>query len=131
MAFLFPSQGWAEAFKVEINGSDAYASAAKNWEGDFYFIVDGEEPAGLYVDLWHGECRRIEYLTDFSVHSPEFKITGGYDKWRRVIEGKQDPVQALVTRTLKLDGNLVKIMKNVKAAQELVRCATKVDTEFR
>jgi hypothetical protein len=39
-------------------------------------------------------------------------------------------VQALVTRALKLDGNLVKIMKNVKAAQELVRCATLVDTEF-
>lgn len=130
MAVKFPSQAWADAFKNEINGSGAYASAAKNWEGDFFFIIDGATQSGLYVDLWHGVCRGIDYVTDFSGHTPEFKISGTYDKWQRVIEGKQDPVQALVTRTLKLDGNLVKIMKNVKAAQELVRCATKVETEF-
>ena len=47
-----------------------------------------------------------------------------------MLDGKLDPVQGLITRQLKLDGNLVQIMKNVKAAQELVRCAAKVDTEF-
>jgi putative sterol carrier protein len=47
-----------------------------------------------------------------------------------VLAGKLDPVQGMVTRQLKLDGNLVKIMKNVKAAQELVRCATRVPTTF-
>ena len=33
-------------------------------------------------------------------------------------------------RKIKLEGNLDKIMKNVKAAQELVRSATYVETEY-
>jgi putative sterol carrier protein len=129
MAIQFPSQEWADAFKAEVNSSDSYASAAKTWEGDFYFVIEGDETRALYVDLWHGAARDIVYVTSLD-HNPEFTITGNMDKWKKVIQGKQDPVQALVTRALKLDGNLVKIMKNVKAAQELVRCATLVDTEF-
>ena len=47
-----------------------------------------------------------------------------------VIEKKLDPIQGLVTRQLKLQGNLMKIMKAPKAALELVNCCTLVPTEF-
>ena len=33
MGIPFPSQAWADAFKEQVNSSDAYASAAKTWEG--------------------------------------------------------------------------------------------------
>ncbi|RIK58078.1 MAG: hypothetical protein DCC57_01090 [Chloroflexi bacterium] len=128
MGLRFPSQPWTDAFCQALNASDAYASAAKTWEGDFVFIVD--QGSGVYVDLWHGKCRAAEYLPDPTTKVPEFKITASMDKWKQVINGKLDPIQGLVTRQLKLDGNLVKIMKNVKAAQELVRCATQIDTDF-
>jgi putative sterol carrier protein len=128
MGFAFPSQGWTDAFVQTINTSDAYASAAKTWEGDIIFVV--EEGGGIFLDLWHGKCRAGEYLPDPSAKSAEFRITANQEKWRRVIQGKLDPIQGMVTRQIKLDGNLVKIMKNVKAAQELVRCATQIDTDF-
>ncbi len=132
MGILFPSQEWADAFKEKLNSSDAYRNAAKNWEGDFYFVVEGTNPPDIiYMDLWHGECREAVYTNDPNFKNPEFKITASYDKWKKVITGQLDPIQGLMTRQLKLDGNLIKIMKNVKAAQELVRCATQVDTEFR
>ena len=45
--------------------------------------------------------------------------------------GKQvDPIQALITRQLKLKGNMAKVLRAVKAAQELVNSATRVETEF-
>ena len=128
MGYKFPSQPWADQFMQEINTSDAYASAAKTWEGDIFLVI--EESGALYVDLWHGKCRAALYTTDLSSKKPEFKITANMEKWKKVLAGKLDPVQGMITRQLKLDGNLVKIMKNVKAAQELVRCATYVDTEF-
>ncbi len=132
MGILFPSQEWAEAMKEQINSSDAYRNAAKNWEGDFYFVVEGTNPPDIiYMDLWHGECREAAYTNDPNFKNPEFKISASYDKWKKVLTGQLDPIQGLMTRQLKLDGNLIKIMKNVKAAQELVRCATQVDTEFR
>lgn len=128
MSYKFPSPEWVKAFEEQINSSDAYANAAKTWEGDITLIIEGG-PA-IYLDLWHGKCRAAEYLTDPNAKNPEFKITGDLEKWKKVLAGKLDPVQGMVTRQLKLDGNLVKIMKNVKAAQELVRCATRVPTTF-
>ncbi len=128
MAYIFPSAEWTEQFNDAINSSDAYASAAKNWEGDIILVIDGE--GGIYLDLWHGKCRQAEYLADPDSKDAEFKISAPMAKWQNVLAKKLDPVQGLVTRQLKLDGNLVKIMKSVKAAQELVRCATTVDTEY-
>lgn len=129
MGAKFPSQAWADAMKVAVNSSQAYAAAAKNWEGDFYFVVSGSEEM-IYMDLWHGQCRDAVYTTDANFKTPEFKITAKHEQWVKVLQGKLDPIQGMMTRQLKLDGNLIKVMQNVKAAQELVGCATKVDTEF-
>ncbi len=128
MAFKFPSPEWTAAFEAEINSSDAYANAAKQWEGDVLLVID--ESPGIYLDLWHGKCRGACLVADVTTVTPEFKIIAPMDKWQSVLAGKLDPVQGMVTRQLKLVGNLVKIMKNVKASQELVRCATKVPTEY-
>ena len=132
MAIAFLSEEWAGALKDAINASDAYRAAASDWEGDFYFIADMKDKStrAIYLDLWHGKCRQAEFLADPSSKSPEFQITADMEKWKKVLAGKLDPVQGMVTRQIKLDGNLVKIMKNVKAAQELVRCATKVPTVY-
>jgi putative sterol carrier protein len=46
-----------------------------------------------------------------------------------VLRREVDPIRALLTNTLKLKGNMAKVMRNVKAAQELVIAATKVPTE--
>lgn len=128
MAYRFPSPEWTEQFLSAINKSDAYASAAKTWEGDVLLVIEGS--AGIYLDLWHGKCRTAEYLQDPSAKHPEFRITANMEKWQKVLAGKLDPVQGMVTRQLILDGNLVKIMKNVRAAKELVRCATLVPTSY-
>jgi putative sterol carrier protein len=52
------------------------------------------------------------------------------DAWRKVIEKKVDPIRALMTRQLKLQGTMTKIMKQPKAATELVNCCTLVETTW-
>jgi putative sterol carrier protein len=128
MAYKFPSPEWTAAYEEVINSSDNYAAAAKNWEGDIILIVEGGP--GIYLDLWHGKCRGSEFVEDPDAKDAEFKITASLEKWKRVMAGKLDPVQGMVTRQIHLKGNLVKIMKNVKAAQELVKCSMDVDTVF-
>jgi putative sterol carrier protein len=134
MAFKFPSDVWLDALMQEINKSQAYQNAAKDWEGDFYFIVEPEgglkDQVILYMDLWHGKCRSACVVTDDGEKNPEFRIWAPLIKWRLVIEKKLDPIQGLVTRQLKLKGNLMKIMKAPKAALELVNCCTLVPTDF-
>jgi len=134
MAIKFPSEEWIKALMQELNKSEAYHNAAKDWEGDSYFIVEPEgglkEQIIFYMDLWHGECRSACIVADEKEKTPEFRIRAPLSKWRRVIEKKLDPIQALVTRQLKLHGNLMKVMKSPKAAMELVNCCSLVPTEF-
>lgn len=134
MAYKFPSDEWAQALMDEINNSEAYRKAAEKWEGDLYFVIepgDGlAEQTVLYVDLWHGECRSACAVADESEKSPEFRIWAPVGVWRRVIEKKLDPIQALITSQLKLEGTLAKIMRFTKATLELVNCATRVPTDF-
>jgi len=57
-------------------------------------------------------------------------MSGAYSKWKKVVLAQLDPIQALMTGQLKLKGNMVMVMKNVKAAQEIVRACTRIETEF-
>ncbi len=134
MTYRFPSDEWIKALMVVVNESEPYRKAAAKWEGDLYFIV---EPGGgvaertvLYMDLWHGGCRSAEEVADENEKDPEFRIWAPVSVWRRVIEKKLDPIQALMTGQLKLKGTLSKIMRFTKATLELVNCATQVPTEF-
>jgi putative sterol carrier protein len=133
---LFGTIEWATAFMDAVNASKAYEDAAKTWEGDFYFII---EPGGAvkehgyqYVDLWHGKCRKVDVVTEATkdTYKPEFVLAASVATWRKVAEKKVDPIQAIVTRQLKLTGNMGKVMRAVKAAQELVNCVTQVKTEY-
>lgn len=132
MAIPFLSDEWAEAFKDAINNSAAYREAAADWEGDFYFTADMKDgtTATVYLDLWHGECRDAYTVADPSSKTPEFEVSGKVSSYKKVIEKKVDPIQALITRQLKLKGNMAKILRSVKATQELVNAATEVPTEF-
>ncbi len=131
---LFATPEWAAAFKEAVNRSTSYAEAAKNWEGDFWFIVEPDaepgQPVFMYVDLWHGQCREAFIAQDESERNPEFRIWAPLRNWRRVIAREIDPIRAMMTNTLRLKGNFAKIMRNVKAAQELVLCAASVPTRF-
>jgi putative sterol carrier protein len=132
--FPFASPAWVAALKEAINTSSAYRESAKNWEGDFWFIVEPEDAQGervlMYLDLWHGECRAAHLAQSEAEHSPEFRISGTTRNWQRVISKEIDPIRALITNSLKLKGTLSKVMRNVRAAQDLVMCAASIPTEF-
>ena len=131
---IFATEEWVKRFAEEVNRSEAYRKAARNWEGDFYFIVEPEseltEPIIMYMDLYHGECRQAFLPLDPSALDPEFRVSGKLRVWRAVTQKKLDPIKALLTRQLSLKGNMTKVMRNVKAANELVNCTTRFQTQF-
>ncbi len=134
MAYAFPSDAWVKALMEELNKSEAYAEAAKNWEGDFVFVV---EPGGaltdkaiLYMDLFHGKCREAFALPNEEAKPAVFRMSAPVATWKKVLTKKLDPIQGLVTGQLKLKGNMAMVMRNVKAAKELVESCTRLETEF-
>lgn len=130
----FPSEEWIELFKDKVNSNPTYAEAAKNWEGDFQFIVTPDEEFDremiFYVDLWHGKCREVAVLKSREDRRAEFVWQGSYLNWKRLISEQRDPIRDLLTRKFQLKGDMIRIMRAVKAAQELVKTAASVPTEF-
>ena len=134
MSIPFPSDAWVKELMNVLNQSESYAEAAKNWEGDFHFVI---QPGGsltqtvtLYMDLWHGKCRDAYEVTAETATTPAFLLTAPVANWKKVLIKQLDPIQGMMTGQLKLKGNMATIMKSVKAAKELVNCTTKVDTAF-
>ncbi|MHB8084675.1 MAG: SCP2 sterol-binding domain-containing protein [Dehalococcoidia bacterium] len=130
----YATQEWCDLFKEALNKNTSWSEAAKTWEGDFYFVIEAggaiNKTRYMYVDLWHGVCRAAEMVTDFSKYKPEFVLQGPYPIWKRVSTKQLDSTQAIITKQFKLTGNMAKIMRYTKAANELTNTTSKVQTEW-
>jgi len=123
---------WAKAYCKALNDSEAYNKAAETWEGDFFFVAEYADGTvvKLYMDLWHGKCRKAFEVKDDSIE-PEFIMSGPYENWKLVAQKKLDPIQGLMTGKFKLKGDMAKIMRATKAAVEMVNTIMQVpDTEL-
>ena len=133
-AIPFATDAWIKRLGEECNNSQTYYEAAKNWEGDLYFIVEPEgdltEPVYMYIDLYHGRCRRAFVPKNHKELTPEFSISGPISAWMQFADKKADPIKILMTRKLSLKGNMAKVMRNVRAAYALVSCSKNIETKF-
>jgi putative sterol carrier protein len=133
-SIAFATDRWIKRLADECNNNKAYQDAARNWEGDIYFIVEPDdpqqEPIYMYMDLYHGRCRQAFVPDDCDALNPEFRISGSLKVWQAIAKKQIDPMKALLTRQLSVKGNMTKIMRNVKAANALVNCTTKFETDF-
>ncbi|HHN93922.1 MAG TPA: sterol carrier protein [Anaerolineae bacterium] len=134
MAFRFPSDEWIKELSRQLNASEAYEKAARDWEGDFIFVVEPDDAypktTYLYLGLYHGKSPDAAEVSSIDERKTEFVLRAPFTAWRRVIEGKLDPIQGMMTRKLKVQGNMMKIMRYPKAAKEIVSCCALVPTEF-
>jgi putative sterol carrier protein len=130
----FPSDEWVKALSEQLNASESYERSAKDWEGDFIFVIEPDdaypETEYLYLGLHHGKSPDAAMIDSPDEREAEFVIRAPYSIWRQVIEGKLDPIQGMMTRKLKLQGNMMKIMRYPKAAKEIISCCALVPTDW-
>jgi len=134
MAFKFPSDAWIKALKDVLNSDAEYGQIARNWEGDILFLVEPDglfpQPVSMYMDLWHGQCREAHELASPDEKKAAFTLAASLSVFIRVVQGKLDPMQAMMTRQLKVSGSMVYMMKNVPTVLKFVKCTQKVESEF-
>ncbi|MEW6030496.1 MAG: SCP2 sterol-binding domain-containing protein [Chloroflexota bacterium] len=134
MAPIFPSMGWLRSLEEKLNTDTRYADIAKKWEGDLVIVVQPEgnlkERMIFYLDLWHGKCRGVDMLADPSDRKATFVLTATYENIKRILLGKLDPMQAMMTRKLQVQGNMAVMMRSVPTVLDFVRCAREVTVEI-
>lgn len=135
MTAIFPSAEWLQGLEEKLNTDEHYHEIAKNWEGDLFFYIEPEgslkEQLTFYLDLWHGNCRKVEYKPNPESHpNPVFTLTASYDNITAVLTGKLNPMTAMMTSKLKVKGSLGYMMRNVPTVLDFVRCAQEVTKEI-
>lgn len=128
----FPSDEWIKTFKEELNKNTIYQEVAKDWEGDFLFVITPDEELKqetiFYIDLWHGKCRDA-YLVKGEKQA-KFVFKGPYSNWKKVIRKELDPIRGLIRGMFTVDGDSRVILDQAKAAQELVNTASTIPVVF-
>ena len=135
MAYPFPSAEWLNAFELILNSDTRYGEIAKNWEADLIFDIQPDAGAAsnaasicLYLDLWHGKCRSSRVLTSAG-DSPKAKFTlrAPLANFLKILDGEIDPMQAMLTGKLRVQGDVVYMMRIVPVVLDFVRCAKSVE----
>lgn len=135
MTVTFPSYEWLEILQAKLNEDARYNQIARNWEGDLFFDIQPAgtltQPVGMYLDLWHGKCRTVEYQADPGKHAGvKFILRSPYNNFTSILLGKLDPMTAMMTNKLKVDGSLGYMMRNVPTVLDFVRCCREITTEI-
>ena len=130
----FPSEEWLNALVEKLNNDEQYAQIAHKWEGDMTFVI---EPGGalkegmkFYLDLWHGKCRDGYVIEAGQDVKSVFTLKGPYLNFVRILKGELDPMQALLTRKVGVQGNMAVLMRSVPTVLDFVRCCREITDEF-
>jgi putative sterol carrier protein len=133
MSAPFPSADWLEALHEKLNGDARYGEIARHWEGDLRFEIQPggnlKSTVGMYLDLWHGKCRAVEYNATSPRADARFTLRAEYGNFTEILLGKLDPMTAMLTNRLKVDGSLGYMMRNVPTVLDFVRCAREITSQ--
>lgn len=131
---IFPELDWFLALKEKLNSDDQYARIAHQWEWDLLFAIEADEllaePLYVYLDLWHGTCREVKIVADIKQTQATFILTAPYKNYVALLSGKIDPMQAMLTRKLRVQGNMAIMMRNVPTVLDFVRCCREITDGF-
>jgi len=131
---LIGSEEWLESLLENLNANEVFAEAASDWEGDFTFIITSEGALDhdiyFYVDLWHGTARSGRILKSPDEVESAYTFKGIYSSWLAVMKRELDPLRGLLAGKFELQGDMAKVLKRVKAAQEMVNAIIATETEL-
>ena len=134
MSIKFPSDEWVKELERLLNASESYAQAAATWEGDNIFAVlpdeNYPESAYIYINLQHGKASDARLLKSLDEQKALFTSSAPFGTWRKVLEGRMDPIQAMFSNKIRLIGSMAAVQRTPKATYELVKIAGAIDTDF-
>jgi sphinganine-1-phosphate aldolase len=130
----FATAEWMTEFCDRLNASEAFRAAGAGWVGDFIYVVepDAEWPrtSYLYIDLQHGFASGARPLQSLDEVKAKFTASAPLSTWRRVLEGRLDPLQGIFSNKIRLVGSLAQIQRYPKATYETIKIASSIETDF-
>ncbi len=148
--FIFPSPQWAEAFCKALNENQEYREAAKDWIWDVVFVASNipnavvsavaqlmglsnvtSNAGAMKFRLRNGTCQGSEFYIDASKADADYVLEADYTLWKDLIQGKVDPVAAILSRKIRVKkGSFLTLIQFSSAAIKMTNTAMNVPTRF-
>jgi len=138
MAYRFGTAEYARALCDEINNSSEYRNAASKWgvgfNGNLLFAFEADDalPGALYllVRLQAGRCDGAEFVPGPSHPDQGFALRAPFRLWRDILERRTLAATAILTGKMKVDGDMITLLKHAGSSRSLIHCTASVPTEF-
>lgn len=127
------SQAWLDRCCERLNASDSFREAASGWTcplGLTFLDADEQPRHHALVVVRDGACEAADEVDGDEVATAPVRLTAPYPVWQRVLSGDLHLLKAIMLRRVRLDGDLLHIVKNANAAKVLIECVGDVEAEI-
>jgi len=133
---LFPTEEWVNEYCKRLKESPDYNKTGKGWKEPIIFRMTEIEnlkqkpPFDSFIlYLSDGICEKCSIVTDPNLVAP-YKLTATYSNWKKIIDGKINPTQAMLTGQMKVEGNVAHLLRYASAAIAMVKVAQSIPTQY-
>ncbi len=132
---IFPSEEWVKEYCKKLKESPDYNKTGKGWKYPIIFKLVGAEDLkqklpfdSFILYLNDGICDNCEVLS--TPKEAPYELTATYANWRKIIDGKVNPTQAMLTGQMKVKGNIAYLLRYASAAIAMVKVAQSIPTKY-
>jgi putative sterol carrier protein len=81
----------------------------------------------FFVRFEAGQLTDVRELASSDTEEADFVLHGSPDGWRGVLEGTTTPMKAITSGQVKVKGNMMALMKEMKAFNHVMDSLTKIE----
>lgn len=121
-----------------LNADPETVAAGRGWSGDFGIVIESEpgkleEHFVAWVRPEDGRVAELRVLVDpddLDEFEPAYRIRAPYSVWKGLLLGRVDPVEAIVKRRLRVEGDVQPILERMRYKDIAARVLSKLETRF-
>lgn len=121
-----------------LNADPETVAAGRGWRGDFGIVIESEpgkldEHFVAWVRPEDGRVAELRVLVDpddLDEFEPAYRIRAPYSVWKGLLLGRVDPVEAIVKRRLRVEGDVQPILERMRYKDIAARVLSKLETRF-
>jgi hypothetical protein len=121
-----------------VNADPEIVAAGRGWKGEFGLVIESEpgkleEHFVAWVRPDEGRIAELRVLADpddLDELEPAYRIRAPYSVWKGLLIGSVDPVQAILQRTLRVEGDVQPILERMRYKDIGARVLARLQTRF-
>ena len=121
-----------------LNADPETVAASRGWRGDFGVVIEAEpgkleEHFVAWVRPENGRVAELRVLVDpddLDEFEPAYRIHAPYSVWKGLLLGSVDPVEAILKRRLRVDGDVQPILERMRYKDIAARVLSRLETRF-